>query len=118
MKIKIYSHQDTEVVEVTGLIRPENLSELKQKIQSLPENKIKQICIDSSQVCKFSVSDTCFTTYVGMLLQLKTENVHLVLFGINTITERLLRILNLDSMFTIVPSLEDALKPIPEEELV
>lgn len=109
MNIDIQSTSTTERIIITDIIRPEHLSEIKQLINSLPKDKDKQIYIDSSQVCKFSVSDTCFTTYISLLLQLRTDKVELVLFGASTLTERLLKLLKLEGVFKVVPSLEEAL---------
>jgi anti-anti-sigma regulatory factor len=116
MEITNQSYIGLQVIIVEGLIKLEAFALIKDALNNVSEGKSKQLWIDCSHLQKIGLSNTSISTFIGKLLELRQEGTEITLFGMSPFTERLLKLLKLETVFRQVPTLAHAYLLINERE--
>ncbi|WP_018478226.1 STAS domain-containing protein [Pontibacter roseus] len=108
MDITIQTYNGLTVVVAQGLLSESTFSEVNEKVRNAPTENTKQVWLDCTHLHRVQLTQTCFSSFISELLQLRRQGIEVVLFGVSGHTQHLLRLLHLEKMFRQVPTLEDA----------
>ncbi|EJF11110.1 MULTISPECIES: STAS domain-containing protein [Pontibacter] len=93
------SHQNRHIFFVKGLVKEQALNKVHQAIAEVPTDSTRELWIDCSHVDRLHLTNSSICSFVSELLKIRKQNVKVVLCDMNATTERLFRLLRLDSLF-------------------
>ena len=102
------SHQNRHIFLVKGLVKQQALDKVRQAIAEAPNESSKELWIDCSHVDRLHLTNSSICSFVSELLKIRRQGVKVVLCDMNATTERLFRLLRLDSLFAKARSFEEA----------
>lgn len=101
------SHQNRHLFFVKGLVKQQALDKIHQAIAEAPTDSNKELWIDCSHVDRLHLTNSSICSFVSELLKIRKHNVKVVLCDMNATTERLFRLLRLDTLFAKAKSFEE-----------
>ncbi|WP_299708312.1 STAS domain-containing protein [uncultured Pontibacter sp.] len=101
------SHQNRHIFFVKGLVKQQALDKIRQAIAEAPTDGNKELWIDCSHVDRLHITNSSICSFVSELLKIRKHNVKVVLCDMNATTERLFRLLRLDTLFDKAKSFEE-----------
>ena len=104
------SHQNRHIIFVKDLVKQQALDQVRQAIAEAPTDHKKELWIDCSHVDRLHLTNSSICSFVSELLKIRKHDVKVVLCDMNATTERLFRLLRLDSLFEKAKSFEEAEK--------
>ncbi|MBX0332899.1 STAS domain-containing protein [Pontibacter sp. HSC-14F20] len=102
------SHQNRHIFFVKGLIKQQAIDQIRQAIAGAPTDNKKELWIDCSHVDRLHLTNSSICSFVSELLKIRKQDVKVVLCDMNATTERMFRLLRLDSLFAKAKSFEEA----------
>ncbi|PKV75787.1 STAS domain-containing protein [Pontibacter ramchanderi] len=102
------THQNRHIFFVKGLVKQQALDRILQEIREAPTGSAKELWIDCSHVDRLHLTNSSICSFVSELLKIRKQDVKVVLCDMNATTERLFRLLRLDSLFEKANSFEEA----------
>lgn len=103
-------HQNRHIFFVKGLVKQQALDKVRQAIAESPQVSSKELWIDCSHVGRLHLTNSSICSFVSELLKIRKQGIKVVLCDMNATTERLFRLLRLDSLFEKARSFEEAEK--------
>lgn len=102
------SHQNRHIFLVKGLVKQQALDKIRQAIAEAQTENSKELWIDCSHVDRLHLTNSSICSFVSELLKIRKQGVKVVLCDMNATTERMFRLLRLDSLFEKAESFEHA----------
>ncbi len=99
--------QNRQVLLVKGLMKQQALDKIQTLIAQSDATE-KELWIDCSHVDRLHLSNSSICGFVSELLKFRKQQVRIVLCDMNATTERLFRLLQLDSLFDKAKSFDEA----------
>ncbi len=109
MNLNIRTTETYQVLEVEGDVDASSSLELDNHFETLLR-KSKHILVDCTALNY--ISSPGIGVFTSRLQESEDKNVKIVIFGLNEKVFKVFRILGLDALIAIVPTLEDAKKEI------
>ncbi|MBD1395911.1 anti-sigma factor antagonist [Pontibacter sp. JH31] len=107
MEITNHTHRNQHATIVQGLVNEQAFAAIRQALSTALPLQDQQLWIDCSHVDRVHLTNSSICSFVSELLQIRKQNVKVVLYGMNATTERLFRLLQLDTLFDKARTLEE-----------
>ncbi|MCC9167504.1 STAS domain-containing protein [Pontibacter harenae] len=108
MEITKHTYQNQHITIVEGLIKREEFQTIKETLNKVPDTLMRQVWIDCTHVQNISTTKLCFSDFISKLLELRADNTDVLLFGLNSSTKTMFKLLKTDHLFKMVSTLEEA----------
>jgi anti-anti-sigma regulatory factor len=111
------AHPDRHILLVKGLVKEQAFDKIRQALATASRDNARELWIDCSHVDRLHLTNSSICSFVNELLKIRKQDVKVVLCGMNATTERLFRLLRLDTLFEKAKTVEDAYKAEKQPQL-
>jgi anti-anti-sigma regulatory factor len=108
MNLTINNKQGMTLLLAEGSIVEEDLKHISDEIGKLPATQEKYIMLDCIDLKKVIYSSMGFSGLINQLLEYRSRNTKIILFGYDALTYRLLKMLKMENMFHYSQTLDEA----------
>jgi hypothetical protein len=108
MNLTINNKNGMTILLAEGSIAEKDLKRITKEIQKLPATQEKYIMLDCVDLKKVIYSGIGFSGLISQLLEYRSKNAKIILFGYDALTYRLLQMLKMENMFHYSQTLDEA----------
>jgi hypothetical protein len=108
MNLTINNKNGMAILLAEGSIAEKDLKNISKEINKLPATQEKYIMLDCVDLKKVIYSSIGFSGLISQLLEYRSKNAKIILFGYDAHTYSLLRMLKMENMFHYSQSLDEA----------
>lgn len=108
MNLTINNYNGLNLLIAEGSVEEAGLKMIAKELEKLPSTAEKHVILDCSGIKRLIQNGTGFSGFINHLLYIKSKQACITLFGCDNQTQKLLKLLKLESSFQFAPSLDEA----------